>query len=157
MHGQLLTIHIFKSEYQPLHGLTKYSFSVMSPDSPYYELASVIVLTSTICAGVPMKCELTTTRETPESSKRFARSSPLRQQTRLAPVRLIRLAASTSRPTSDTARPNHRASEPSGRHRAVLGQPRARPPCERSAQSKTRRPAFCRRGPHAASATPFIA
>jgi hypothetical protein len=42
MHGQLMTIHISKSEYQPLHRLTKYWYSVVSADSPYYERASVI-------------------------------------------------------------------------------------------------------------------
>jgi ribonuclease HI len=42
MEGQLMTIHIFKSEYQPLHRLTKYWYSVMSKTSPYYGRASVI-------------------------------------------------------------------------------------------------------------------
>jgi ribonuclease HI len=42
MEGQLMTIHIFKSEYQPLHRLTKYSYSVVSKASPYYRRASVI-------------------------------------------------------------------------------------------------------------------
>jgi ribonuclease HI len=42
MHGQLMTIHIFKSEYQPLHRLSKYWYSVLSKASPYYGRASVI-------------------------------------------------------------------------------------------------------------------
>lgn len=42
MHGQVMTIHIFKSEYQRLHRLSKYWYSVMSEDSPYYGRASVI-------------------------------------------------------------------------------------------------------------------
>jgi hypothetical protein len=42
MHGQVMTIHIFKSEYQHLHRLTKYWYSVMSEDSPYRGRASVI-------------------------------------------------------------------------------------------------------------------
>lgn len=42
MHGQTLTIHIFKSEYQRLHRLSKYWYSVMSEDSPYHGRASVI-------------------------------------------------------------------------------------------------------------------
>jgi len=42
MHGQLMTIHIFKTEYQPLHGLSKYWYSVLSKASPYYGRASVI-------------------------------------------------------------------------------------------------------------------
>lgn len=37
-----MTIHIFKSEYQRLHRLTKYWYSVMSEDSPYFGRASVI-------------------------------------------------------------------------------------------------------------------
>lgn len=42
MEGQLMTIHIFKSEYQPLHRLTKYWYSVVSKASPYYRRACVI-------------------------------------------------------------------------------------------------------------------
>jgi ribonuclease HI len=42
MHGQLMTIHIFKSEYQPIHRLTKYWYTVESKGSPYYKRASVI-------------------------------------------------------------------------------------------------------------------
>jgi ribonuclease HI len=42
MEGQLMTIHIFKSEYQALHRLTKYWYSVMSKTSPHYGRASVI-------------------------------------------------------------------------------------------------------------------
>jgi ribonuclease HI len=42
MHGQVMTIHIFKSEYQRLHRLTKYWYSVMSEDSPYFGRASII-------------------------------------------------------------------------------------------------------------------
>lgn len=42
MHGQVMTVHIFKSEYQRLHRLSKYWYSVMSEDSPYYRRASVI-------------------------------------------------------------------------------------------------------------------
>lgn len=42
MHGQLMTIHIFKSEYQPIHQLMKYSYTVESKRSPYYKRASVI-------------------------------------------------------------------------------------------------------------------
>jgi ribonuclease HI len=42
MEGQLLTIHIFKSEYQRLHGLSKYWYSVESKRSPYYGRASTI-------------------------------------------------------------------------------------------------------------------
>jgi hypothetical protein len=42
MEGQLMTIHIFKSEYQPVHGLSKYWYSVESKGSPYHKRASVI-------------------------------------------------------------------------------------------------------------------
>jgi ribonuclease HI len=42
MEGQLMTIHIFKSEYQPVHGLSKYWYSVDSKASPYYRQASII-------------------------------------------------------------------------------------------------------------------
>jgi hypothetical protein len=42
MEGQLMTIHIFKSEYQPMHGVSKYWYSVESKSSPYYKRASVI-------------------------------------------------------------------------------------------------------------------
>jgi ribonuclease HI len=42
MNGQTMTIHIFKTEYQPLHRLSKYWYSVVSEDSPYYGRASVI-------------------------------------------------------------------------------------------------------------------
>jgi len=42
MHGQIMAIHIFKSEYQRLHRVTKYWYSVMSEDSPYFGRASVI-------------------------------------------------------------------------------------------------------------------
>lgn len=42
MHGQLMTINVFKSEYQRLHRLTKYWYSVTSKSSPYYGKASVI-------------------------------------------------------------------------------------------------------------------
>lgn len=42
MDGQVMTIHIFKSEYQRLHRLTKYSYSVKSKESPYHGRASVI-------------------------------------------------------------------------------------------------------------------
>jgi ribonuclease HI len=42
MDGQVMTIHIFKSEYQRLHRLSKYWYSVMSEDSPYHGRASVI-------------------------------------------------------------------------------------------------------------------
>jgi ribonuclease HI len=42
MHGQLMTIHIFKSEYQPIHKLMKYSYTVESKRSPYFKRASVI-------------------------------------------------------------------------------------------------------------------
>ena len=42
MEGQLMTIHIFKSEYQPLHRLTKYWYSVVSKKSQYHGRASVI-------------------------------------------------------------------------------------------------------------------
>lgn len=42
MHGQLMTIHIFKSEYQRLHRLSKYWYSVISKTSPYCGRASVI-------------------------------------------------------------------------------------------------------------------
>ena len=42
MEGQLMTIHIFKSEPQPVHRLTKYSYTVESKRSPYYKRAGVI-------------------------------------------------------------------------------------------------------------------
>ena len=42
MEGQTVTIRIFKSEYQPLHRLSKYWFSVESETSPDYGRASVI-------------------------------------------------------------------------------------------------------------------
>lgn len=42
MEGQLMTIHIFKSEYQSVHALSKYWYSVESRASPYYGQASVI-------------------------------------------------------------------------------------------------------------------
>lgn len=42
MEGQLMTIHIFKSEYQPLHRLSKYWYSVVSKTSPYHGRASII-------------------------------------------------------------------------------------------------------------------
>jgi hypothetical protein len=42
MEGQLMTIHIFKSEYQPLHRLSKYWYSVISNTSPYHGRASII-------------------------------------------------------------------------------------------------------------------
>jgi len=42
MDGQIMTVHIFKSEYQRLHRLSKYWYSVMSKDSPYHGRASVI-------------------------------------------------------------------------------------------------------------------
>ncbi len=42
MDGQLMTIHIFKSEYQPVHKLSKYWYTVESKASPYYKRASVI-------------------------------------------------------------------------------------------------------------------
>ena len=42
MEGQLMTINIFKSEIQPLHRLSKYSYSVVSKTSPYHDRASVI-------------------------------------------------------------------------------------------------------------------
>ena len=42
MHGQVMTIHIFESENQRLHRLSKYWYSVTSEDSPYYGRASVI-------------------------------------------------------------------------------------------------------------------
>jgi ribonuclease HI len=42
MHGQVMTIHIFKSEYQPIHRLSKYWYSVTSETSPYHGRASVI-------------------------------------------------------------------------------------------------------------------
>jgi ribonuclease HI len=42
MRGQTMTIHIFKTEYQALHRLSKYWYSVMSEDSPYHRRASVI-------------------------------------------------------------------------------------------------------------------
>lgn len=42
MHGQVMIIHIFKSEYQRLHRLSKYWYSVMSEDSPYHGRASII-------------------------------------------------------------------------------------------------------------------
>lgn len=42
MRGQLMTINIFKSEYQRLHRLTKYWYSVVSKSSPDYGKASII-------------------------------------------------------------------------------------------------------------------
>jgi ribonuclease HI len=42
MAGQLMRIHVFKSEYQPLHRLSKYWYSVESKTSPYYKRASII-------------------------------------------------------------------------------------------------------------------
>lgn len=42
MEGQLMTIHIFKTEYQPLHRLSKYWYSVISETSPYHGRASII-------------------------------------------------------------------------------------------------------------------
>jgi ribonuclease HI len=42
MEGQLMTIHIFKSEYQRLHRLSKYWYSVVSKTSPYHGRASII-------------------------------------------------------------------------------------------------------------------
>lgn len=42
MEGQTMRIHIFKTEYQPLHRLSKYWYSVESETSPYYGRASVI-------------------------------------------------------------------------------------------------------------------
>jgi ribonuclease HI len=42
MEGQTMTIHIFKSEYQPMHRLSKYWYSVESETSPYHGRASVI-------------------------------------------------------------------------------------------------------------------
>jgi ribonuclease HI len=42
MEGQLMTIHIFKSEYQPVHRLSKYWYSVVSKRSPYHGRASII-------------------------------------------------------------------------------------------------------------------
>jgi ribonuclease HI len=42
MKGQLMTINIFKSEYQPLHRLSKYWYSVVSKASPYHGRASII-------------------------------------------------------------------------------------------------------------------
>jgi ribonuclease HI len=42
MEGQLMTINVFKTEYQRLHGLVKVWYSVLSKRSPYYRHASVI-------------------------------------------------------------------------------------------------------------------
>jgi ribonuclease HI len=42
MEGQLMRIHIFKSEYQPVHRLSKYWYTVESKSSPYYKRASFI-------------------------------------------------------------------------------------------------------------------
>ncbi len=42
MEGQLMTIHIFKTEYQPVHKLSKYWYSVISKTSPYHGRASII-------------------------------------------------------------------------------------------------------------------
>jgi ribonuclease HI len=42
MHAQLMTIRIFKSEYQPLHRLMKYWYTVESKRSPDYKRASII-------------------------------------------------------------------------------------------------------------------
>ncbi len=42
MEGQLMRIHIFKSEYQPVHGLSKYWYSVESKSNPYFARASFI-------------------------------------------------------------------------------------------------------------------
>src|ERR1035437_6042246 len=42
MEGQLMRINIFKSEYQPVHRLSKYWYTVESKSSPYYKRASVI-------------------------------------------------------------------------------------------------------------------
>jgi ribonuclease HI len=42
MEGQLMTIHVFKTEYQPLHRLSKYWYSVVSKTSPYRGRASII-------------------------------------------------------------------------------------------------------------------
>jgi ribonuclease HI len=42
MEGQMMTIHIFKSEYQSVHRLTKYWYSVESKRSPYRGRVSTI-------------------------------------------------------------------------------------------------------------------
>jgi ribonuclease HI len=42
MDGQVMDIHIFKSEYEPVHKLSKYWYSVVSEDSQYHGRASVI-------------------------------------------------------------------------------------------------------------------
>lgn len=42
MEGQLMRINIFKSEYQPVHRLSKYWYTVESKPSPYYKRASFI-------------------------------------------------------------------------------------------------------------------
>ncbi len=43
MEGQTMTIHIFKSEYQPLHRLSKYWYSVLSEASPYYGCRASVI------------------------------------------------------------------------------------------------------------------
>jgi hypothetical protein len=42
MTGQLMTINVFKTEYQRLHGLVKVWYSVLSKRNPYYRHATVI-------------------------------------------------------------------------------------------------------------------
>lgn len=42
MEGQQMTINVFKTEYQRLHGLVKVWYSVLSKRSPYHRRASVI-------------------------------------------------------------------------------------------------------------------
>jgi hypothetical protein len=42
MEGQLMTIRIFKSEYQPVQKLSKYWYVVEFKGSPYYGRASII-------------------------------------------------------------------------------------------------------------------
>jgi ribonuclease HI len=42
MEGQMMTINVFKTEYQRLHSLEKVWYSVLSKRSPYYRRASVI-------------------------------------------------------------------------------------------------------------------
>jgi ribonuclease HI len=42
MEGQLMTIHIFKTEYQPVHRLSKYWYTVESKASPFRGRAGVI-------------------------------------------------------------------------------------------------------------------
>lgn len=48
MDGQMMTINVFKTEYQRLHGLEKVWYSVLSKRSPYYRRASVIYADPTL-------------------------------------------------------------------------------------------------------------